>query len=124
MAAMLVILRLTRNPLVVPRLAERTLASLSALGVAPAEMAVAYRTTLQALFALILSGPGRAYLAPKDRDEAERLSPLGAEGAELAHVSRFRKDVLDDLLQSTSWRPDPQVTRGAVRRLIQELGVG
>lgn len=124
MIAMLTIMRLTRNPLVVPRLAERTLACLSALGVAPTAMGAAYRATLQALFALILNGPGRAYLATEGEAAAAAFSPPIPEATEFAYVSKFRQDVLADLLASSSWSPDPKTTAVAVKRLLQELGAG
>jgi AcrR family transcriptional regulator len=122
--AMLTILRLTRNPFVAPKVAERTLASLTALGVAPQNMAAAYRATLQVLFAMILAGPARSYHPSASENGKPDLPPLTISGSEYAYVSKFRQAVLDDLAEAAYWTPDVQTVKSGVHRLVQELGVG
>ena len=124
MISMLTILRLTRNPLTVPNLAERSLASLSALGVAPTKMAEAYRATLQTLFALILNGPGRAYLVPEAKSLASLesfVAPLSLSAGEYPHIFEFGEAILASLAEARSWTPDFEAARSAVGRLAEVL---
>jgi AcrR family transcriptional regulator len=120
--AMLAIQRMTCNPFVVPKLAERTLASLAALGVAPSDMAAGYRAALQALFALILAGPARAYQAPKVAPgkplPSSTLSPK-----EYPHVTKFREGVLADFAGARSCGPSMEEVEAALQKLTLQLGV-
>ena len=122
--AMLAIQRMTCNPLIVPKLAERTLASLAALGVAPPDMAAAYRAALQMLFGMILAGPARAYQAPKGKAGKPLPSSATLPPSEYPHVTKFREAVLADLAEAGSWKPNSEVIKAAVQRLTSQLGVG
>jgi len=119
--AMLAILRLTQNPFVAPRLAERTLASLAALGVAPANMATAYRSTLQALFAMILAGPARRYTLAGQEGGKTSHAALTLPETEYPYVSKFREAVLADLAEAASWTPDAEAVKATVQRLVEEV---
>ena len=117
--SMLAILRLTHNPLLVPNIAERALTSLAALGVAPAQMGPAYRETLQTLFALILRGPGRAYLLPRPEKISEMLDSFRVSASECPHLFAFKDAIFDDLATALSWTPDVDDVKAAVSRLAE-----
>jgi AcrR family transcriptional regulator len=119
--SMLTILRLTHNPLVVPALAERSLASLMALGVAPARVGEAYRAILQTLFALILGGPARAYQAPEADRIPSLLASLTLQASEYPNVMEFGQDILRDQVEAASWSPEPDAVRNAIGRLREAL---
>jgi TetR/AcrR family tetracycline transcriptional repressor len=116
--ARLTILRLISDPLVAPALAERVLASLTALGVAPSYIAIAYRGTLQGLIGMILAGPARAPDASTGMTAKPSLS-----ASEFAYIAKFREAVLADLAEAGSWTPDPEAVKAAVQMLMVQLGV-
>ena len=119
--SMLAILRLTHNPVLVPNIAERALTSLAALGVAPAQMGTAYREMLQTLFALILRGPGRAYLLPRSEKIREIIDSYRVSTSEHPHIFAFKDAIFDDLAAALSWTPDEGEVKAAVSRLAERV---
>ena len=107
-----------------PKLAEPTLASLVALGVAASDMGASYRTALQTLFETILAGPACSCGAPKS-DGGTPVDPhLTLLESECPNVSQFRAAVLDDLKGAASSPPEVEAASAAVHRLVAKLGLG
>jgi AcrR family transcriptional regulator len=119
--SMLTILRLTHNLLLVSNIAERSLTSLAAMGVAPTQLGPAYREILQTLFGLILDGPGRAYLLPKSEKFRETFDFSKLSESEYPQLFAFQDAIFADLEGARSWRPDREAVKAAVHRLAESL---
>lgn len=119
--AMLAILRMTRNPFVVPEFAEQSLVSLEAMGVAPTVIGAAYREILHTFFGLILAGPGRAYLVPKTEALIAALTPSTLTPRDYPQLFAFQELILADLSEALSWTPDLDKVQASVADLAEVL---